>query len=107
MTSFERSEVVRLLNVDDAFLESLERESIVQVDVEGHLFSARMVERVRVAHSLIYELEVNLSGVAVILRMREQLGGIRGTLRRVESILDRQVREGEGESDGDGDGDGD
>jgi hypothetical protein len=95
MTSFERSEVVRLLNLDEAFLESLERESIVHVDVEGHRFSARMVERVRVAHSLIYELEVNLSGVAVILRMREQLGGMRGTLRRVESILYRQVHDTE------------
>ena len=95
MTSFERSEIVRLLEVDDAFLESLEREAIVQVDVEGGRFSARMVERVRVAHSLIFELEVNLSGVAVILRMREQLGGMRGTLRRVEAILYEQVQDAE------------
>jgi len=93
MTSFERSELMRLLDVDDAFLESLERESIVHVDVEGHRFSARMVERVRVAYSLIYELEVNLSGVAVILRMREELGGMRGELRRVEAILYQQVQD--------------
>lgn len=99
MTSFERSEVVRLLNVDDAFLESLERESIVHVDVEGHRFSARMVERVRVAHSLIYELEVNLSGVAVILRMREELGGMRGALRRVEAILYQHVQAAESEQE--------
>jgi len=87
MTSFERNELIRLLDVDDAFLKSLERESIVHLDVEGHRFSARMVERVRVAYSLIYELEVNLSGVAVILRLREELGGTRGALRRVEAIL--------------------
>lgn len=93
MTSFERSEIVRLLDVEEAFLESLERESIVHVDVEGHRFSTRMVERVRVAHSLIHELEVNLSGVAVILRMREELGGVRGTLRRVEAILYQRVHE--------------
>lgn len=99
MTSFERSEVVRLLNVDDAFLESLERESIVHVDVEGHRFSARMVERVRVAHSLIYELEINLSGVAVILRMREELGGMRGALRRVEAILYQHVQAAESEQE--------
>jgi len=91
MTAYERSEVVRLLNVDDAFLETLERESIIHVDVEGHRFSARMLERIRVAHSLIFELEVNLSGVAVILRMREELGGARGTLRRVEAILYEQT----------------
>ncbi len=95
MTSFERGEVIRLLNVDDAFLETLEHESIVHVDVEGHRFSARMLERVRVAHSLIFELEVNLSGVAVILRMREELGGVRGTLRRVEAVLYEQTLESE------------
>ena len=91
MTSFERSEIVRLLDVDEAFLESLERESIIHVDIEGHRFSARMLERVRVAHSLVHELEVNLSGVAVIVRMREELGGTRGRLRRVEEILNRQM----------------
>jgi hypothetical protein len=95
MSDYERSEVVRLLNLDDAFLETLERESIVHVDVEGHRFSARMVERIRVAHSLIFELEVNLSGVAVILRMREELGGVRGTLRRVEAILYEQTFDAE------------
>jgi hypothetical protein len=87
MTSFERSDVVRLLDVDDAFLEVLERESIVYVDVEERRFSPRMVERVRVAHSLVFELEVNLSGVAVILRMREQLGSMHGALSRAQEIL--------------------
>jgi len=91
MTAYDRAEVMRLLDVDDAFLERLERESIVHVDAEGRRFSARMVERIRVAHSLIFELEVNLSGVAVILRMREELGGARGTLRRVEAILYEQA----------------
>ena len=94
MTSFERSEVVRLLEVDEAFIERLERESIVYVDVGKGRFSPRMVERVRVAHTLVFELEVNLSGVAVILRMREELGSIQGTLSRVEALLhDRAVGE--------------
>ena len=94
MTSFERSEVVRLLEVEEGFLESLEQESIVYQDVAERRFSLRMVERVRVAHSLVFELEVNLSGVAVILRMREELGSIQGTLSRVEALLhDRAVGE--------------
>ena len=91
MTSFERNEVVRLLDVEDAFLEVLERESIVYVDVEECRFSPRMVERVRVAHSLVFELEVNLSGVAVILRMREELGLMQGTLSRVQEILHQRA----------------
>jgi hypothetical protein len=91
--SFERSEVVSILSVDDAFLTTLESEAIVHFDVGGHRFSARMLERVRVAHSLVFELEVNLSGVAVILRMREELGGARDALRRVESVLATHVRD--------------
>ena len=95
-TSFERTEVVRLLDVDAAFLEVLERESIVYVDVEECRFSPRMVERVRVAHSLVFELEVNMSGVAVILRMREELGSMQDVLSRVQEALHQQAA---GESD--------
>jgi len=98
MTSFERSEVVRLLDLDVAFLETLERESIVYVDVEEHRFSPRMLERIRVAHSLVFELEVNLSGVAVILRMREELGSMQSALSRVQEILQRRA-DGERDTD--------
>ena len=92
MTSYERSEVLRRLDINEAFLTSLERESIIHVDVEGQRYSTRMFERVRVAHSLTYELEVNLSGVAVILRLREELGGTRGALRRLEAILHHHIQ---------------
>jgi hypothetical protein len=92
MTSFERSEIVRLLEVEEGFLESLEQESIVYEDVAERRFSPRMVERVRVAHSLVFELEVNMSGVAVILRMREELGSMQGAMRRLQEMLhDRAV----------------
>ena len=93
MASFERSEIVRLLEVEDAFVESLERESIIHLDVEQHRFSERMVERIRVAHSLIFELDVNLSGVAVILRLREELGSKQGALDRVQAILRERASE--------------
>jgi len=91
MTSFERSEVIQLLDLDATFLETLERESIVYVDVEDYRFSARMLERVRVAHSLVFELEVNLSGVAVILRMREELSSMQGALSRAKEILHQRA----------------
>lgn len=98
MSSFERSEVMRLLDVEDAFLAVLERESIIYVDVEDRRFSVRMLERVRVAHSLVFELDVNLSGVAVILRMREELGMMQGALRRAREII---LERGSAERDGD------
>jgi len=98
MISFERTEIVRLLEVEETFLESLERESIVHVDVGEGGFSPRMIERVRVAHSLVFELEVNLSGVAVILRMREELGSMQGALDRVRVLLrERDLAEGAAE----------
>lgn len=86
MTSYARTEVVRLLDLEEGFLESLEQESIVQVDAEER-YSARMVERIRVAHSLVFDLEVNLSGVAVILRMREEIGSMQSLLDRVQRLL--------------------
>ena len=92
MTSYERNELVALLEVEETFLEMLEGESIVHVDVGEHRFSARMVERVRVAHSLVFELDVNLSGVAVILRMREELGTMQSKLTLVQQVLDERLR---------------
>jgi hypothetical protein len=86
VTSYARTEVVRLLDLEEGFLESLEQESIVQVDAEER-YSARMVERIRVAHSLVFDLEVNLSGVAVILRMREEIGSMQSLLDRVQRLL--------------------
>lgn len=86
MTSYARTEVVRLLELEEGFLESLEQESIVFFD-EGERYSPRMVERIRVAHSLVFDLEVNLSGVAVILRMREEIGSMQSVLDRVHALL--------------------
>ena len=43
-----------------------------------------MLERVRVAHNLVRDLDVNLPGVAVIVRLREEVSGLR---RRLEQVL--------------------
>ena len=54
-------------------------------------FSDRMLERARVAQDLIRDLEVNMAGVAVIVRMREELAELR---HRLEELLDEiQKRE--------------
>jgi hypothetical protein len=42
-----------------------------------------MLERVRVAQNLVRDLEVNLPGVAVIVRLREEMAGLR---RHVEDL---------------------
>ena len=93
MSSFTRREIAQILEIDEGFVTSLERESIIHVDSDAEglkddgTFSALMVERVRVAHSLVHELEINLAGVAVIVRMREELGTLRAQVHTVARAL--------------------
>ena len=90
---YTRKEVIELLSVDDGFLVSLETEQIVTRDAPSESpgeFSERMLERVRVALTLTRDLDVNLPGVAVIVRMREELAELR---RGVEQLRQRTSRQ--------------
>jgi hypothetical protein len=86
MRYYTRKEVIELLSVDDGFLISLETEQIVTRDAPAQSpgeFSEQMLERVRVARTLTRDLDVNLPGVAVIVRMREELAELRRGLERL------------------------
>lgn len=87
------SEVCLRLNVDDAFLRSLQDEGLIEVkhstDDEA-LISAPDAERLRVTVVLMREMDVNLAGVEVVLRMREQLMGMH---RQFDAILHDLVDE--------------
>jgi MerR family transcriptional regulator/heat shock protein HspR len=76
---------VELLEVEESFVLALEREEIVAADApgEGDTYSEAMLERVRVAANLVNELEVNLAGVAIILRLREELSRTRRQLEQL------------------------
>ena len=88
MSGFTLRQIAEILELDVNFLATLERETILFVDLpvasqrgaEEPRFSLRMLERARVAHSLIHELEINYAGVAVILRMREDVARLRHEL---------------------------
>ena len=87
MNFYTRKQVIELLEIDDGFLVTLEREEIVAHDAPPGAageFSERMLERARVAQNLVRDLDVNLPGVAVIVRLREEMAGLR---RRVEELL--------------------
>ena len=81
--------VVRLENREE-FLVALEEEEIVTRDAPEALveeFSEVMLERARVALNLVEDLEVNLPGVAVILRMRDEMAQQRRTIEEFVARL--------------------
>ena len=101
MTFYSRTQIVKLLDVDEGFVASLESEEIIEVDAPGEEtgdYSERMLERVRVAHELVNELDVNLAGVAIIVRMREQMFELRRDMEtRLRDLIERQNRRTERE----------
>jgi hypothetical protein len=97
MIYYTRQQVIELLDLEESFLVSLEREEIVVRDAPEEApgeFSERMLERVRVAHNLIHELEVNLAGAAIIVRMREEMAEQRHRIERF--LADLRSRDGAG-----------
>jgi hypothetical protein len=87
VTFYTRKQVIELLEIDEGFLVSLEREEVVTRDAPDESqsdFSELMLERARVARTLMRDLEVNLPGVAVIVRLREEVSTLR---RHLEQLL--------------------
>lgn len=87
------SEVLEILQINDSFLASLEEEEIVcpicHEDSSAKLFSAGELEKVRLAKILVEEMEVNLPGVEVILRMRQNMIDMR---RQFDAVLEDLAR---------------
>jgi MerR family transcriptional regulator/heat shock protein HspR len=93
MTSYTRSQLLALLEIEDTFLVALELEEIAMDDARSGQdpgYSERMLERARVAHNLVQELDVNLPGVSIILRMREEMAELRHQMAEVLSELKRR-----------------
>ena len=92
-TYYTRKQLIELLEIDDRFLLSLEREDVIAGDAPDTAageFSERMLERTRVAFNLVQELDVNVPGAAIIVRMREEMADLR---HRVEQLL-REIEQG-------------
>ncbi len=89
-TTISREQVRIVLQVEDEFLVSLEREEIVHADDEGS-FSPSMVERIRVCRSLHHDLGVNLAGLDVAVRLLETIRAERSQFREVLEWLGREL----------------
>jgi hypothetical protein len=86
---YTREQILELVGIDTVFFVALEREEIVRGDApEEGGYSERMLERARVAHELVHELDVNVEGAAIIVRMREDVAA----LRRDLATLAEEVR---------------
>lgn len=87
------TEVMEILDVDEAFLQRLEREEIVCCACREmpsvKEFSAGEMEKLRLAKLLVEEMDVNMSGVEIILRMRQSMIEMR---RQFDAILEDMAK---------------
>jgi len=87
------TEVVEIFHVDERFLDELEEEEIICPACKEHppakLFSSADLEKLRLTKILIEEMDVNLPGVEIILRMRQSMFEMR---RQFDSILEDLAR---------------
>ncbi len=88
------TEVVEFFQVNETFLNDLEKEDIVCPSCRDGLsdksFSAGEMEKVRLAKILVDEMDVNLAGVEVVLQMRKSMIAMR---KQFDAILEDLARE--------------
>lgn len=93
MSYYSRRQIVELLHVEETFVVTLEREEIIRCDAPADSageFSEQMLERVRVADTLVNELEVNLPGAAIIIRLREDMARMRSEVATLRREIERR-----------------
>ncbi len=73
MSRYTLHEIAEILSLDLVFLDELAREEILTPEGPEAVYSERMLERARVCNELVRELEVNLAGASVIVRLREEM----------------------------------
>ena len=93
MTSYTLRQICELLELDEALARELIGEAVLVAEApEGDRFSAAMLERARIARELVQELEVNVPGAAVIVRLREEIVDLRRMACELARELERTRR---------------
>ena len=87
-------EVLEFCQIEENFLRQLEEEEIVCPTCNGglstRLFHTNELEKLRVAKILMEDMDINLSGVEVILQMRKSMIDMR---RQFDAILEDIARQ--------------
>lgn len=90
-------EVQEIIEIDEDFITDLEREEIIcPTCPEGQSakrFSESDLERMRLAKTLMEDMDVNLPGIEIILRMRQDMIDMRRQFDRILEDMARQIKE--------------
>jgi MerR family transcriptional regulator/heat shock protein HspR len=93
-------EVIEIFEIDERFLSELEEEEILcptcRDDSPAKLISSSELEKLRLAKLLIEDMDVNLPGVDIILRMRQNMIQMRKQFDAILEELSRHFRETSG-----------
>ena len=91
------SEVIEIFQIEERLLFDLEQEEIVcpacRDDLQTKLFSIDEMDKLRLAKILVEDMGVNLAGVEVILRMRQNMFEMRRQFDTILEDLARQLHE--------------
>jgi MerR family transcriptional regulator/heat shock protein HspR len=92
-----KTEVVDFFQIEERFLVDLEEEEIIcplcQDDPSERLFTPTEMEKLRLAKTLVEDMGVNLAGVEVILRMRQNMIEMRNQFDTILEDLARHLPE--------------
>ncbi len=90
-----KTEVVDFFRIEERFLVELEEEEIIcplcRDDPSEQLFAPAEMEKLRFAKILVEEMGVNLAGVEVILRMRQNMIEMRNQFDSILEDLAQQL----------------
>lgn len=90
------TEVIEIFQVESRFLEDLEEEEILRPNCREDLtekrFSEADLERLRLAKMLMEDMEVNMAGVDIILRMRRHMFDMRAQFDAILLDVAENVR---------------
>jgi len=94
------TEVIEIFQTNERFLAELEEEEILcpmcRDDSPAKLFSSSELEKLRLAKLLIEDMDVNLPGVDIILRMRQSMIQMRKQFDAILEDLSQHLRETSG-----------